>query len=122
MKSLLATLWAKIIRKLKPKKFELGKDFQFYNFPDTNLTGIIIRTGDYTSVLYYYTYAGINEEGLGATLKFGYQIVNPGDYTRAYLEQDEKFVTLMGDILTELILTETEIEPSRTLYSEESSI
>jgi hypothetical protein len=38
------------------------------------------------------------------------------------LEKDENFVTLMGDILTELILTETEIEPSRTLYSEESDL
>lgn len=116
------TLWAKIVKKLKPKKFEIGRDYQFYNFSDTNLTGIILRSGDYAGVLYYYTYAGINEEGMGARLKFGYQVVNPGKFTREQLESDDKFVTLMGDILTELILTETEIEPSRTIYSEESSI
>ncbi len=122
MKSLLVTLWDKILKKLKPKKFKLGEDFQFYNFADTNLTGIILRRGEYAGVVYYYTYAGINEEGLGARLKFGYQIVNAGEFGRDYLEKDEKFVTLMGDILTELILTETEIEPSRTLYSEESDL
>lgn len=118
----MATLWDKILKKLKPKKFEIGRDYQFYNFSDTNLTGIILRKGDYSGVLYYYTYAGINEEGLGARLKFGYQIVQPGKFTREQLENDDKFVTLMGDLLTELILTETEIEPSRTLYSQESDL
>jgi hypothetical protein len=64
----------------------------------------------------------LNEEGLSARLKFGYQIVETGEFTRYLLEKDEKFVTMLGDILTELILTETEIEPSRTLYSEESDL
>jgi predicted choloylglycine hydrolase len=122
MKSLLVTLWDKILKKFKSKKFKIGEDFQFYNFADTNLTGIVLRKGEYAGVVYYYTYAGLNEEGLGARLKFGYQIVQAGEFNRYLLEKDEKFVTLMGDILTELILTETEIEPSRTLYSEESDL
>ena len=118
----MVTLWDKILKKFKSKKFKLGEDFQFYNFADTNLTGIVLRKGEYAGVVYYYTYAGLNEEGLGARLKFGYQIVQAGEFNRYLLEKDEKFVTLMGDILTELILTETEIEPSRTLYSEESDL
>jgi hypothetical protein len=107
---------------LKPKKYKVGEDFQFYDFADTNLTGILIGKGEYTGIIFYYTYAGINEEGIGARLKFGFQIVNAGEFGREHLEKDEKFVTLMGDILTELILTETEIEPSRTIYSKESNL
>ena len=116
----MATLWDKILKKLKPSKYKAGVDYQFYNFTDTNLTGIILRKSDYAGVIYYYTYAGINEEGMGARLKFGYQIVEAGEFGRDHLEKDDKFVTMIGDILTELILTETEIEPSRTLYSQES--
>ena len=70
----------------------------------------------------YYTRAGVVEEGYLARLKFGYMIIDSGDYTKKYLESDEKFVIMLGDILTELIMMEEKIEPTRTLYSEESNL
>lgn len=114
------TLWALLNPWKKPKKFKVDQDFRFYDFEESDLTGIEILTGKYAGILYYYTGAGITEEGLGARLKFGYQIVKPGQHDRKLLEDDADFVTIIGDILTEIILTETQIEPTRTLYSEES--
>lgn len=121
MKSLMATLWAKLAF-WKTKPLKEGVDFAFYDFEDTDLTGIAILKGDYAGVLFYYTNAGITEEGMVARLKFGYQIVNSAEFGRDYLEKDEKFVTMLGDILTQIILTEDQIESSRTIYSEKSSI
>jgi len=43
-------------------------------------------------------------------------------YDKNDLNNDAKFVTMLGDILTELILTEEKLEPTRTLYSEKSDI
>lgn len=121
MKSLMETLWAKLAF-WKTKPLKEGVDFVFHDFEDSDLTGIVILKGDYAGVVYYYTNANIAEEGMIARLKFGYQIVNSNEYGRDYLEKDEKFVTMIGDILTQIILTEDQIESSRTIYSEKSSI
>lgn len=121
MKSLMATLWAKLAF-WKPKTLKEGVDYVLHDFEDTDLTGVAIINGDYTGVIYYYTHAKVSEEGMVARLKFGYQIVNSSEFGRDYLEKDEKFVTMIGDILTQIILSEDQIESSRTLYSEKSSI
>jgi hypothetical protein len=49
-------------------------------------------------------------------------IVNPGKYPSSLLETDEKFVTIMGDILSEIILMDGQFESHRKLYSEESNL
>ena len=121
MKSLMATLWAKLAF-WKTKPLKEGVDFAFHVFADSDLSGIVLLKGDYAGVVYYYTNAKVTEEGMVARLKFGYQIVNSSSYSRDYLENDEKFVTILGDILTQIILTEDQIESSRTIYSEKSSI
>ena len=122
MKSLMAALWDKIAFWKKPKSFEPGVDYEFHDFEDSDLTGIRIIKGDYAGILYYYTGASIAEEGMGAVFKFGYQVVEAGNYTRKDLDSDEKFVTMMGDILTTIILMDGQFESPRTFYSEESSI
>lgn len=106
----------------KTKKYRLNKEFQFHNFEDSDLTGVEILKGKYSGILYYYTYASITEElGMGK-LKFGYHVVNCDKNKRELLEKDSEFVIMLGDILSELILTETKIDPTRTIYSEESSL
>jgi len=122
MKSLMVTLWGKMMFWKKPKKFKESVDFKLHDFEETDLTGIEILRGDYAGVVYYYTYASVTEELNMAKLKFGYHVVNLMKYDKDVLNQDEKFVTMLGEILTELILTEKQIEPTRTLYSEESDI
>lgn len=122
MKSLMETLWAALMfwkHNVGPKQ---GKDFQFNDFDDTDLTGIRIIAGKYIDVIYYYTNAAITEEGMGARLKFGYQIVQPGEHDKKDLENSEEFVTMIGDILTEIITTEQQIESPRTIYSEGSDL
>jgi hypothetical protein len=105
-----------------PKSIEVGKDFSFHDFEDSDLTGILILRPKYENVIYYYTNASIEEVGMGARLKFGYQIVKSGNHIKKDLENSEDFVTLLGDILSQIILTETQIESPRKIYSEESDL
>ena len=105
-----------------PKSIEVGKDFSFHDFEDSDLTGILILRPKYEGVIYYYTNASIEEVGMGARLKFGYQVVKPGNHTKKDLENSEEFVTMLGDILSQIILSETQIESPRKIYSEESDL
>lgn len=122
MKSLMAALWAKIAFWKKSDTLKDGIDYEFHDFEDSDLTGIRLLKEPYAGVLYYYTGASIAEEGFGAVFKFGYQVVESGEFTRKDLDNDEKFVTMMGDILTTIILTDGQFESPRTFYSEESNI
>ena len=51
-------------------------------------------------------------------LEFGYTLVNPGKHDIDLLQKDEGFVTIMGDVLTE-ILTKQANETIRKNDSEE---
>ena len=115
-------LWNLILSWKSQKKYELDVDYKLVDFPDTDLTGIEILKDPYSGVVYYYTNANVAEQGMMATLKFGYMIVNPGKYTPSVLESDEKFVTMMGDILSEIILMDGQFESPRKFYSEESNL
>jgi len=119
----MGTLWEKLLFwKKKPSSYKIDVDFSLHEIQDSDLNSINILKGAYAGVSYYYTRAGIVEEGYLARLKFGYMIIDSGHYTTKYLESDEKFVIMLGDILTELIMMEEKIEPTRTLYSEESNL
>lgn len=115
-------LWNLILFWKNPTKYELNVHYKFVDFPETDLTGIEILKEPYTGVVYYYTNANVAEQGIMATLKFGYMIVNPGKYTPSLLESDENFVTMMGDILSEIILMDGQFESPRKFYSEESNL
>lgn len=106
----------------KPKKLILNEDFKFYDFPETDLTGIELLREPYQGVVYYYTNANVSDQGYLATLKFGYMIVNSGNHTQVSLERDEEFITLIGDILSEIILMDGQFESPRKFYSEESNL
>ncbi len=114
--------WQKLLFWRAPKSIEVGKDFSFHDFEDSDLTGILILRPEYENVIYYYTNASIEEVGMGARLKFGYQVVKPGNHNKKDLENSEEFVTMLGDILSQIILSETQIESPRKIYSEESDL
>ena len=99
-------LWDKLqFWKKKRKMLKEGRDYAFIDFADSNITGIQILDGDYKDVVYHYHQARIVEEGMVARLKFGFTIVHPGKHDIDLLQNDEGFVTIMGDILTQILLS-----------------
>lgn len=114
-------LWEKLLFwKKKPKTPKLGVDYELYNFPDSLLTGVRLLKGEYCGVTYYYGKTGIKYEGVVAVLKFDYQIIDSGKLDPRLLQSDENFVTILGDILTEIIINESvNNEQTRNFDSEE---
>jgi hypothetical protein len=100
-------------------KLEEDKHFKFVDFKDSDITGIGILVGDYTGVLYHYTGARVNQQSGMPKLEFGYTIVHAGEHDIDSLQSDDKFHTMMGDILTELIINNRYNEQIRTNDSEE---
>lgn len=106
-------LWEslKFWKKKKPKQ---GRDYNFYNFPDSDLTGIELLKGKYRKVVFFYKQAKVYEEGEFARLNFSYEIVHSGNHSEEDLKTDQEFVTIMGDILTDLMDKNEEIRTNDT--------
>jgi hypothetical protein len=80
-----------------------GIDYRFIDFTDSELTGIEVLKGDYAGVVYHYGKVRVKEQGEMGVLEFGYTLVNPGKHDIDTLQNDDGFVTIMGDILTEIL-------------------
>ena len=80
-----------------------GEDYKFVDFTNSNLTGIMVLKGEYAGVVYHYGKVRVKEQGEFATLEFGYTLVNPGKHDIDLLQNDDNFVTIMGDILSEIL-------------------
>ena len=104
------------------KKYKEDIDFKFVDFKDSDLTGIELLTENYKGVLYHYHKARVVEEGELAKLQFGFTIVHPGEYDIDDLTKDEELHTIMGDILTELIMTNKYNEQTRTANTQEPDL
>jgi len=116
------TLWEKLLFwKKKPKMLEEGVDYQFVDLNDSKLTGVAIIKGEYEGVLYHYHRVKVVEEGALARLQFGYTIVHPGKHDIDVLTADENLHTMMGDILSSILMAKTN-EQTRTNDSEESDL
>lgn len=117
----MVTLWDKLRWWKKPKMLEEGKDFHYINFNNTDITGIELLMPEFRGVIYHYDQAGITEEGEIARLKFGYTVVHPGEHDIDDLNSNEKFHTIMGDLLTQILMAKIEDE-TRNQYSEKLNI
>ena len=95
-----------------------GEDYKFIDFTDSELTGIMILGGNYAGVVYHYGKVRVKEQGEFATLEFGYTLVNSGKHDIDLLQKDEEFSTIMGDILSEILL-KSDNEPIRNHNPEE---
>jgi hypothetical protein len=91
---------------MKPKTPKEGVDYEFYNITNSDLTGIRLLKGSYRGVTYYYGVVKLIEQGMLANLKFEFKVIDSGTHDEDSLQSDEKFVTILGDILTELIISE----------------
>ena len=104
----MGTLWEKVTQFFyKKKKMPLeGKDFKFIDFTNSEITGLQILEGEYAGVVYHYGKVRVVPQGEMGVLQFGYTIVNPGKHDIDDLTKDENFSTMMGDILTEILLNQ----------------
>jgi len=123
----MATLWD-LIRNLSWWKMKLkeGRDYIFidleresYDGETDTITGIQIIKGKYKDVVYHYNKARVVEEGALAVLQFGFTILHPGKHDIDVLQNDAELVTIMGDLLTEIMLAKANDEQNRTNNSQE---
>jgi hypothetical protein len=104
-------------------KYKEGTDFNFFEFDKSELTGIELYIKGYEGVIYHYHKAKVVEEGEIARLQFGFTIVHPGKHDIDLLQNDEEFVTIMGDILQEILLSKAKAdEQIRTNNPEEFNL
>lgn len=107
------TLWEKLLFWKKQKMLKEGIDYHFFDFKDSDITGIELLMKEYKGVIYHYQKARVLEEGEFARLQFGYTIVHSGEHDIDDLTTDENLHTIMGDILT-IILEKQANEQIRT--------
>lgn len=119
----MAALWQKMqFWKKTMSKYKEGKDFRFIDFNDTDITGIGILTGEYEGVVYHYTGARVDKNSEIPRLEFGYTIVYSGTHDIDVLTKDDNFHIMMGDILTEIIISQQQNEQTRTDNPEEPDL
>jgi hypothetical protein len=119
MKSLIVALWEKLYPWKKKPKYQVNEDFHFLSSEeDDSITDIGILKGKYAGVVYQYGKAKIVEEGSFARLTFDYAIINASSFDMNDLQNDEEFVTMIGDILTEILLEKPD-EKTRNYNTEE---
>ena len=114
-------------KKKQKSKYEQNKDWTYvapdgYTFEDTPVMAVGLLMEEYKGVLYHYQKARVVEEGEAARLQFGYTILKPGEHDIDDLTNDEKFHTIMGDILSQIIMAQQEDEQIRTDNSQKLNI
>lgn len=120
-------LWEMLLFWKKPqmKKYKEFRDYRFFDYDtgeDEKLTGIELLIKEYEGVLYHYGQVQLVDEGEFSRMKFNFTILHPGEHDIKVLEQDEKFVTIMGDILTELLMKKFEDESTGTDHPKEFGV
>jgi hypothetical protein len=122
MKSLLDRLWEKLTFWKKPDMpYREKVDYDFIDFNEPKITGIILLMPDYENVVYHYHKVRVVEEKeIGfARLEYGYTIVDSGKHNIDALNVDEKFHEIMGDILHMILLRKIKDEQTGTDDTEE---
>jgi hypothetical protein len=87
-------------------------DYKFIDIEDTDLTAIELLIDNYEGVVYHYHKARIQEEGGVARLQFGYTLLQPGEHDIDELNSSQEFHTIMGDILTILLMNKAKEDES----------
>ena len=105
------TLWEKLLfwKKKTPK-------YRFHSFEEA-VTWIEITSGKYTGIIFSVSRVKFSDELGQPKLSFGYNILSYAKHDKESLQNDQSFVTIMGDILMEIIIKN---EVPRTDNPEES--
>ena len=80
--------------------------YEFLPQEEDELTQIKITTGKYAGVIYSYGKVNFIPEIEVGKLQFNFEIVDSGELDVLALHEDQNFVTIMGDILTDIILND----------------
>lgn len=108
----MAALWKKLCIWKKPTKIE----YRFTESPYDDATWVEITSGVYSGVVFSYGMVSLNQDSYLPQLSFNYNVLQAGNHTLESLTNNDEFVTIMGDILTEIII---ENEPTRAIDTEE---
>ena len=108
-------LWEKLLFWKKPKKVE----YRFQQSPWDDSTWVEITSGKYTGVVFSYGHVKIDYEIGVPKLTFNYNIISFGNLDTNSLKDNQEFVIIIGDILTEIII---ENEQTRNNDIEEPSL
>lgn len=104
----MATFWEKLqFWKKKPMRYNENEHFNYVQISngEEEKTAIVLLIPGYEDVVYLYHQARVVEEMGGlAKLEFGYTILNPGKHDIDDLQKSEEFSTIMGDLLTQIII------------------
>lgn len=90
--------------KLPKKKFKEFEDYEFIYLPDEESTAVELTSGTFSGVIFQYFNVKFIEEGEQPKLKFQYDIIDGGTHDIDDLKNSQEFVTILGDLLTELII------------------
>ena len=123
----MARLWEMMQFWKKPqmKKYKEFRDYRFFDYDtgeEEKLTGIELLIKEYEGILYHYGRVELIDEGELSRMKFDFTILHPGERDMKDLENDQVFVTIMGDILTELLLKKYADESTGTDYPKEFGV
>lgn len=116
-------LWDKLLfwkKKQIPKTFKEGKHYKLTDYGN-EIIAVSLLFSVYDGIKYHYTQVKVLENDVFATLKFGFVILESGNYTKEELENDSSFVQIMGDILV-ILLSEKNNESFRKNYPEEPDL
>ena len=118
----MATLWEKIAFWKKPKMLKENVDYRFIDFKNSEITGIELLIDKFNGVVYHYNKVRVVEDMGVAKLQFAYVLVHAGEHTMDDLTENAEFHTIMGDILTQILITKQQHEQTRTDDFEESDL
>jgi hypothetical protein len=87
-------------------------DYKFIDIENSDVTAIQLLIKNYENVIYHYHKARIVEDNGVGRLQFGYTILDPGEHDIDSLNNNEYFHTIMGDILTILLMSKAKDDES----------
>jgi hypothetical protein len=87
-------------------------DYRFIDIENSDVTAIELLIDNYKHVVYHYHKARIQEEGGIARLQFGYTILDPSKHDIDDLNSSEEFHTIMGDILSIILMSKAKEDES----------
>ena len=109
-------LWEKILFWKTPKR--KTPEYHYIDAGEYS-TWVQITSGVYSGVVLSYGTVQFEPQMIVPILKFDYSIIHPGNHDFELLKTDQEFVTIIGDILTDIIIKN---EPTRSDNPEELNV
>jgi hypothetical protein len=107
-------------KKMKPQH---NVDYVLLDSDDKSKTAVGVKTGKFAGILYHYNKARLTEEEDHARMTFSYTVISTSKIPIEDLIQDAEFQNFIGDILTDILMSQAEAnEKIRDNDSEEFDI